>query len=164
MGAINLIWNMNFIIWRNNVNCEKKMQIKDTRLLDCSRRTKICDHDHHALLPRLLLLQVWEFCKTSTNVGRFFGFWSQQLVMQHHKSFGQSLGKGGIISSSFILAWRITCDSLVKGTSLVKISKHTIAKLHTSAFGGKFKASFACFGSWLNTYGVAYTIVPFCVV
>lgn len=116
------------------------------------------------ITPKLFAFASLRILQTSTNVGRFSRFWSQQLVMQHHKSFGQSLGKGGLISSSFILAWRITCDSLVKGTSLVNFFEHTITKLHTLAFGGKFKPLFACFGSWLNTYGVAYTIVPFFVV
>jgi hypothetical protein len=50
---------------------------------------------------------------------------------------------------------------LVKGTSPMIISEHNIAKFHTSAFEGKFKPLVACFGSWLNTSSVAYTVVPF---
>lgn len=66
------------------------------------------------ITPKLVAFASLRILQTSTNVGCFFGFWSQQLVMQNRKYFGQSLGKGGLISNSFILAWRVTGDSFMR--------------------------------------------------
>ncbi len=62
--------------------------------------------------------------------------YSQHLCIKETSLLGHSSGRTGRKPSTVMLWNSRVCNSPLKGTFLVSISKHTIAKLHTSALCG----------------------------
>ncbi len=106
----------------------------------------------------------------SVKSGLSQGSYSQHLCIKETSLLGHSSGRTGRKPST-VMRWSSrVCNSPSKGTFLVSISKHTIAKLHTSALcgcaiGELCAAPVYIHSSWMpNTSGAIQFRVPLLTV
>jgi hypothetical protein len=98
------------------------------------------------------------------------GSYSQHLCIKETSLLGHSSGRRGRKPSTVMLWNSRVCNSPLKGTFLVSISKHTIAKLHTSALCGYAIGELCAAPVYIhsscmrNTSGAIQLVVPTLIV